>query len=75
MKLWQQRLFILIDELVGGLILLYLHKTEDSSFWPFFIGWAITTYVVSYPLFYLASYREAKALKKLREEEKNGLFK
>lgn len=60
MTQFQRRLFIFADEWLGAGLLLYLHKTHDPAFWPAFVGWFITVYILSYGGYWLQNLRERR---------------
>jgi len=59
MTLLQRRLIVAMDEWLGVFLLVYLHSVRSEWFWPAFIFWFITVYVISYPG-YWAKEKEAK---------------
>jgi hypothetical protein len=60
MTAFQRRLFILFDEWIGAVLVLYLWRTGDKLFLPVFIFWGIAIYGISYPLHWYYQYRERK---------------
>jgi hypothetical protein len=49
MTKFQQRAFIALDEWLGIALLVYLHRTGDSAFWPVLVAWLFCVYIISYP--------------------------
>lgn len=47
---FQRRLFILLDEWLGVLLLYHLRSSHDPFFWPVLAVWVVAVYFVSYPL-------------------------
>jgi hypothetical protein len=52
------RAFIALDEWVGMLLLVYLHRVDSPLFWVVLPLWVVAVYVISYPLYWLDSARK-----------------
>lgn len=54
----QRRLFIALDEWLGIVVLLWMHRTHDGLFWPALVFWAVSVYAISYPWHWWKQHKE-----------------
>ncbi len=62
----QRRAFIALDEWVGMLLLVYLHRADRALFWYVLPAWLVAVYAISYPLYWIEQEKKHDVITPLR---------